>query len=70
VQELGESIARQIATQANGNILYHKHHAQFMNGIGRGKKAIGSSVFWEFKLFWEFGPLQKLCEICKNPGDP
>jgi len=32
VQELGGSTARQGARLANGNIPYHKHHAQLMSG--------------------------------------
>ena len=34
MQELGGSIARQVAKLASGNIPYHRCHAQFMNGTG------------------------------------
>jgi len=44
VQELGGSIARQVDKLANGNIPYHKRHAQFMNVVGRGGRKL--SAFW------------------------
>jgi len=43
VQELGKSTLRLIAKLVNGNIPYHRHHAQVMNGVGRGG---GLSAFW------------------------
>jgi len=36
VRELGGRIARQIARLTNGNVLYHRRHAQFMNRDGQG----------------------------------
>ena len=41
MQELGGSTTRQTTKLANGNVPYHKHHAQFMNGgwPGGGKRS-------------------------------
>jgi len=37
MQVLGKSPARQIAKLADGNILLHRRHTQFVNGIWPGK---------------------------------
>jgi len=46
VQELGESIAGQIARLSSGNTPCHKCHAQFMNGVGQG-----TGSYWLFGFF-------------------
>ena len=48
MQEVGGSLARQIAKLDNGNIPYHKHHAQFMNGGWPGGESYWLSLFHEF----------------------
>jgi len=56
---------------ANGNIPYHRQHAQFMYGgwLGGSRAGISSTVLCEFEssLFWEFGLFGEFCEIRKNP---
>ena len=68
MQELGGAQPGSEPRMANGNILYHRHYAQFRHrgwpgGIEVGRGAgVGSSIFCEFKsslvqefqLFWEF----------------
>ena len=49
MQEVGGSIARQIAKLANGIILYHRCHAQFVNRSWPGRKQ--SSFLWVQILF-------------------
>jgi len=49
VQELGGSIPRQTAKLANGNIPYHRCHAQFIGGgLAEGQES-PLSLFCEFK---------------------
>jgi len=45
VQELGGSTAWQIARLANGNVPYHRWHAQFMNGGCLGGRNLAAVLF-------------------------
>ena len=71
MQELGGSTARQIAKLVNGNVPYHRCHAQFRNGGWPGGGIIFYSLFcefksslvWEFDLFLEFSVFWEFCEI-------
>jgi len=65
MQELGGSTPRQTAKMTNGNIPYHRCHAQFVNGDWPGgRRLLFFSCFHEFKpsFIWEFKFLGESCE--------
>jgi len=76
VQELGGSIARQIAKLADRNIPHHRCHAQFMNGSllgGRRLLALLTSVSSNPLLprgsnFWGKFRILGFCDCCLRIG--
>jgi len=65
VQELGGSTVRQTAKLANGNIAYHRHHAQFINGGWPGGRKHSALLFFKSSLDREYKLFQEFCEICE-----
>jgi len=67
-------MARQIAMLANGNTPYHRHHAEFINGIGWGVEIfllsvslnplLSKSSKFSMSLVFFFQEFCKISEIC------
>jgi len=72
VQELGGSIARQIAKPANGKIHTMDIMPSLRMEVGRRARIFFShfhgfecSLPSEFELFWEFGLFWEFCALCR-----